>query len=80
MKKKYITGKKIDEKFDNDEDVLEYMDLENIEKPGLTIKRVSVDFPEWMIQLLDSEAKWLGVTLQSAIKLWISERLSNITA
>jgi hypothetical protein len=77
MKKKFITGKEFDKKFDAGEDVLDYMDLENIKKPGLETKRVSVDFPVWMIKLLDSEARKLGVARQSVIKFWISERLGN---
>ncbi len=80
MKKKYISGKEFDERFDSGEDVLEFMDLENIKRPGLETKRVSVDFPEWMINMLDSEAKRLGVTRQSVIKFWISEKLGNQTA
>lgn len=39
-------------------------------------KRVNVDFPMWMVQALDREAKTLGVTRQSLIKLWIADRLT----
>jgi hypothetical protein len=39
------------------------------------VKRVNVDFPLWMIQLLDKEAKLLGVPRQSIIKVWLAERL-----
>ena len=38
-------------------------------------KKVNVDFPAWMVQSLDREAKRLGVPRQSVIKLWIAERL-----
>jgi hypothetical protein len=40
-------------------------------------RRVNVDFPVWMIESLDKEAKRLGVTRQSMIKVWIAERLQN---
>ena len=40
-------------------------------------RRVNVDFPEWMIHSLDKEASRLGVTRQSIIKVWISERLGH---
>jgi hypothetical protein len=40
-------------------------------------KRVNVDFPLWMIRLLDKEAKRLGVPRQSIIKLWVAERLKK---
>jgi hypothetical protein len=38
---------------------------------------VNVDFPKWMIKALDQEAKRLGVTRQSIIKVWIAERLER---
>ena len=80
MKKRSITAKEFDEKFDNGEDIIEFLDLENAIKPEFSVKRVSVDFPEWMVKSLDSEAKRLGVTRQSIIKFWISEKLGSKTA
>ena len=38
-------------------------------------RKVNVDFPEWVIESLDREAKKVGVTRQSIIKVWIAERL-----
>jgi hypothetical protein len=40
-------------------------------------RRVNVDFPSWMIESLDREARRLGITRQSIIKLWIAERVEN---
>jgi len=40
-------------------------------------RRVNVDFPVWMIESLDREARCLGVTRQSIIKVWIAERLER---
>jgi hypothetical protein len=45
--------------------------------PGLEQRRVNVDFPVWMIESLDREARRLGVTRQSIIKVWIAERLER---
>ena len=75
MKKRYITAEELDKKFEAAEDISEYMDLQHADRPGLEPRRVSVDFPEWMIAKLDQEAQRLGVTRQSIIKFWISERL-----
>ena len=36
-----------------------------------------VDFPTWMVASLDREARRLGVTRQSVIKMWIAERLDR---
>ncbi len=65
----------IDEKFDNGEDVSEYFDLSKATRPN-RIKRVNVDFPTWMVDGLDQQARHLGVTRQSLIKMWIAEHLS----
>ncbi len=72
-----MKAKDLDKKFDNEEDILEYLDLSKAKKPGFDTKRVSVDFPSWMVQRLDKEAIRLGVTRQSVIKFWISEMLKN---
>ncbi|VGO23344.1 type II toxin-antitoxin system BrnA family antitoxin [Pontiella sulfatireligans] len=70
-----MTGEELDKKFDDGEDVLEYFDLSSARRPNLEAKRVNVDFPAWMVSALDQEAKRLGVTRQSIIKMWIDERL-----
>jgi len=66
-------------KFDEGENIIEYLDLKKARRPGLKQKRVNVDFPEWMLHNLDKEAKRLGVTRQSIIKIWIAERLKEIS-
>jgi hypothetical protein len=38
-----------------------------------------VDFPSSIVESLDREAKRLGVTRQSVIKMWIAERLERKT-
>ena len=68
----------LDKKFDdNKEDILENFDLSKARKPNQEQKRVNVDFPIWMISSLDKEAKHLGVTRQSIIKVWLAERLEK---
>ncbi len=82
---KTITAKEFDKKFDNGEDVSEYLDFSNaiklkeIKKLKTETKKVNVDFPEWIIESLDQEAKKIGVTRQSIIKVWIAERLKEET-
>ncbi len=77
MKRKSITASEFDKKFDSGEDVTTYLDLENANQPGLEPKRVSVDFPVWMVDQLDRISNRLGVTRQSIIKIFISERLEE---
>ena len=64
-------------KFDEGKDITADLDLSKIRRPAQEQRRVNVDFPEWMIQSLDREAKRLGVTRQSIIKVWIAERLER---
>ena len=45
--------------------------------PRLDQRRVNVDFPLWMVEQLVLEAFRLGVTRQSIIKVWLTERLER---
>jgi len=66
-----------DRRFDEGEDVSKYLDLAKARRPGQEQKRVNVDFPLWMVRMLDKEAKRLGVPRQSIIKVWVAERLEK---
>ena len=77
MKKKYITAAEFDKRFEAGEELTEYLDLDHAMRPGLEQKRVSVDFPVWMVQKLDAVARQLGITRQSVIKVFISEKLKE---
>jgi len=74
---KAIKAKEIERKFDEGENISKYLDLPKVRRPKQEQKRVNVDFPLWMIQLLDKEAKRLGVPRQSVITVWVSERLEK---
>ncbi len=68
----------LDRKFDSGEDITSHLDLSRAHRPELQPKRVNVDFPLWMVQNLDREAKRLGVARQALIKLWVAERLEQL--
>jgi len=72
-----MKAREFDKKFDEGEDITKYLDVSKARKPEQEQKRVNVDFPLWMINLLDKEAKRLGVPRQSIIKVWIAERLAK---
>ena len=72
-----MTTEEFDERFDAGEDVTSVLDLPAARRPRLEQRRVNVDFPSWMIESLDREARRLGVTRQSVIKIWIAERLEG---
>lgn len=75
-----MKAKEFDAKFDRGEDLSHSLDLSKARRPGQEPKRVNVDFPEWMVESLDREAKRLGVTRQSIIKVWIAQRLEKAPA
>ncbi len=68
-----MKAKELDKKFDEGKSILDQFDLSKARRPNLEQKRVNVDFPLWMIQSLDKEAKRLGVPRQSIIKIWLAE-------
>jgi hypothetical protein len=72
-----MKAEQFDKRFDEGEDVTAALDLEQARRPGAEPRRVNVDFPAWMVESLDREAKRLGVTRQSVIKVWIAERLEG---
>ena len=74
-----MKAKDLDKKFDTGEDITEFLELSKARRPGQGQKRVNVDFPVWMIHSLDKEARRLGVPRQSLIKIWIAERLKEVS-
>lgn len=70
-----MKAEELDELFDNGDDFIPHLDLSTAKRIGTQPKKINVDFPEWVINALDFEAKKIGVTRQSIIKVWISERL-----
>ncbi|MCD6259267.1 MAG: CopG family transcriptional regulator [Helicobacteraceae bacterium] len=65
---------------DNEEDILEYFDTSKIKMINEEPKRINIDFPTWMVQSLDKEAKHLGVSRQAVIKMWLAERLQSLNS
>ncbi|HUT36936.1 MAG TPA: CopG family transcriptional regulator [Planctomycetota bacterium] len=72
-----MKAKELDKKFDAGEDISEHLDLARARRPNQEQKRVNVDFPIWMIQSLDKEAKRLGVPRQSLIKTLIGRHIGK---
>jgi hypothetical protein len=72
-----MKASELDRRFDDDEDITSELDLTKVRRPNREQRRVNVDFPTWMIDSLDREARRLGVTRQSIIKVWIAERLEQ---
>lgn len=74
---KTISAEEFDKRFDAGEDVSEFVDWESATRPGLEQRRVNIDFPSWVVDALDREARRLGVSRQAVVKVRIAERLGH---
>ncbi|CAA6803503.1 MAG: Unknown protein [uncultured Sulfurovum sp.] len=76
-----MKASELDKKFDdNQEDILDYFDTSKIKMINEEPKRVNIDFPSWMVDSLDKEAKHIGVSRQAVIKMWLAERLQSLNS
>ncbi len=75
-----MKAKIFDKKFDDNQGISNSLDISKATRPNQEQRRVNVDFPVWMIASLDKEAKHLGVTRQSVIKIWLAERLEKVAS
>jgi hypothetical protein len=74
-----MTAEEFDKKFDdNEEDIIQYFDVSKARRPNLEPKRINIDFPTWMVQSLDDEARHIGVSRQAIIKTWLAQRLQKL--
>ena len=64
-------------RFEAGEDVSAYVDWAAARRPNRQTQRVNVDFPTWMVEALDAEARHLGVSRQALIKVWIANCLAH---
>jgi predicted DNA binding CopG/RHH family protein len=75
-----MKAKDLDRKFDDGEDILEFLEFTRARRVEQEQKRVNVDFPVWMIHSLDKEAKRLGIPRQSLIKMLIAQHIEEARA
>ena len=55
-----MKAKKFDSDFDQGKNVSRALDLSKARRPKQAQRRVNVDFPTWMIEMLDKEASRLS--------------------
>jgi len=75
-----MKAENFEQQFDAAVDMQASLDLTKAKRVLQAQKRVNVDFPTWMVDSLDREARKLGVTRQSVIKVWLAERLAVAAA
>ena len=72
-----MNAKDFDQKFDDgEEDIIEMLDLSQAKRPLGSQKRLSIELPIWMIELINQEAKRLGVTPQTIVQTSLAEHLA----
>ena len=72
---KTISAEEFDRRFDDGEDMSDFLDWSRARRPGLESKRVNLDMPQHMVAKLDTHARNRGVTRQALIKMWLADRL-----
>lgn len=76
--KNFMKTTELDKKFDdNQEDILQHFDLSSARLVNEKPKCINIDFPTWMVQSLDKEAKHIGISRQAVIKMWVADRLNS---
>lgn len=72
-----MTMEEFDRYVDGGGDVSDLFADANVERPGRTQRRVSLDMNEPTIVRLDRYAQEYGVPRQALIKVWLVERLNS---
>lgn len=74
-----ISNEELERRFDEGEDITEYMDLSTVRHPNQerAASRIVVDVPEQVAVGLDRAARRMGVSRKDVIRVWLSERLDE---
>jgi hypothetical protein len=73
-----MKAESFDQHFDQGENITEFLNLSEARRPGYESRAVAINFPQWMLDALDREARRLGVTRESIVKVWLAERLERV--
>ena len=75
-----ITAKEFDERFEKEDisDLLDFEAAKSIKELKKTaMKKINIDLPTNILELIDKEANKIGVARQALLKVWIVERLKE---
>ena len=77
---KAITSDQLEKMFDNGDDILDYVDLDNpvVEHHPPLEKRITLTMPAWMVSELDEEATDLAISRNAVVNTWIADRLRTM--
>jgi hypothetical protein len=74
---KALTAAELDVLHDSGKNLSAHVDFAQARRPGREVQRVNVDFPLELLRAIDLEAKRIGVTRQSFIKLRLADTLDG---
>lgn len=72
---KTISAEEFDRKFDNGEDISEYVDWSTATRPNLEPVELTVTIMRGTKLRLERQAKELGVSVDSLLEEWLREKL-----
>jgi hypothetical protein len=76
-----MTAEEFDRRFDNGESVFDLgFDPAKVRRPGLEIRRITIDLPAPFLERLDHWSAVRGMTRQALIKSWLYDRLEKQSA
>ena len=74
-----MKAREFDEKFETGKDITGDLDFSKARRVNQELKRVNIDFPVWVVGKLDKQSKRLGITRQALVKVWIAEKVEEVT-
>ena len=74
-----MKAREFDEKFEAGEDMTDDLDFSKGRRVNQELKRVNIDFPVWVVDKLDKQSKRLGITRQALVKVWIAEKVEEVS-
>jgi hypothetical protein len=72
-----MKAREFDQKFDEEEDITQHLDLSKASRSRSAQTTVSIDLPTWIVESIDREANRLGVTPQSIIQISLTNHLTQ---
>lgn len=74
---KIISTEEFDRRFDDGEDISDYIDWSTAHRPGMDPEGVKIDIPGWLALRLDTQAEKRGMSRQTLVMTWLSDQLDK---
>lgn len=71
---KQISAEEFDTRFDNGEEMDDYLDLDNAIVENSDPKNILIALPTWVIEVAEQEAKRRNVSRRALLNMWICDK------